>query len=568
MTLSPAPSRRDVFLAAAAGAALTGGCRTEARHPERLRYLLRRYISSFDPTQSPESWMLYSLYEPLIQPHPENMEPSVGLATHYLVENSGTRYTFYLRGHESPRGIRLAGAESLPAEFTRGRAGAPFAVPARWSDGTIITAEDCVFSWRRYFDPKTANADAYTFYCVAGGEAVSAGKIPPEQLGVRVLDRFAFQVDMVRPAPYFLMLCYYCVPTPRHVIEQARQDGREASWTEPGRIVTSGPFRLKEFRPHERTVVSRNPYYFDSMFVGVEEIEFSAADGVTVVNLFRTGLADSMEGRVLPLQLAPRMKGQAALHVRPACASHGWRISTNRPPLDNLTLRYALNMATDKEAITRFLGMGQAPAKTRVAPLEGYPSPASLRVEINGRSCDVLSYAPRTARELWSAARQAPARISVHYPARTDSRLLAEIQQHQWKQNLGLETDLQAHEPGIYDQSVFQEGDFAGVAEDTGMANFPDPYDMLGLYIAGYPSWSDPAFDKEVSTATAIIDPELRMKQLAECEVALLRDMPVIPLYYDTWVYLERPEVHGLRLSPLGVPCFKYAWIDQNRRVQ
>ena len=77
------------------------------------------------------------------------------------------------------------------------------------------------------------------------------------------------------------------------------------------------------------------------------------------------------------------------------------------------------------------------------------------------------------------------------------------------------------------------------------MANFPDPYDMLLLYTAGYPSWSDATFDAKLNAATATIDPELRMKELAECETALLRDMPVIPLYYDTWVYLERPEVHG-----------------------
>ena len=147
-----------------------------------------------------------------------------------------------------------------------------------------------------------------------------------------MLDRFAFQVDLVKPAPDFPMLCYYCVPTSRRAIEQARRTMRSDMDRAAQTEITSGPFLLKEFRPHERTVVSRNPYYFDSMFVGVEKIEFSAADGVTVVNLFRTGLADSMEGRVMPLQLAPRMKGQPTLQVRPACASHGWRISTNRPP--------------------------------------------------------------------------------------------------------------------------------------------------------------------------------------------------------------------------------------------
>ena len=114
-------------------------------------------------------------------------------------------------------------------------------------------------------------------------------------------------------------------------------------------MLSSGPFVLKESRPHERIVIARNPNYFDADAVGVEEIQFSAADGVTVLNLFEAGMADSMDGRVLPLQFVPRMRSKPEFHVRPACASHNWRISTKRPPLDNLLLRYALNMATDKD---------------------------------------------------------------------------------------------------------------------------------------------------------------------------------------------------------------------------
>src|SRR5262249_9997943 len=206
------------------------------------------------------------------------------------------------------------------------------------------------------------------------------------------------------------------------------------------------------------------------------------------------------------------------------------------------------------DALTRFLGVGQSPAKTRVPPLDGYPSLTNLRVEINGRFCDVLEFNPRTAREMWRATPKAPARLTIHYPARVDSRLLAEIQQQQWRQTLGLETDLQAHEPAAYIQSAMNEGDFAGVAEDSSMASFPDPYDVLSVYTGFYPNWSEPGFQAKLNAATAITDPAVRMKQLAECEAALLRAMPFIPLYFDTWVYLERPEVHGLRLNPLGVP--------------
>ena len=57
----------------------------------------------------------------------------------------------------------------------------------------------------------------------------------------------------------------------------------------------------------------------------------------------------------------------------------------------------------------------------------------------------------------------------------------------------------------------------------------------------------------------------LRMEKLADCETTLLRAMPFVPLYFDTWVYLERPEVRGLSVGPMGYPAFKYAWIDTNR---
>jgi len=243
MTPGLEPVQRRTFLAGAAGAAFTTGCRIAQRHPGRLRYLLRRDINTFDPAKSAESWLLAALYEPLIQAHPETMAPMAGLATHYLVDRGGTRYTFYLRGHAAPRGIRLPYAGSLGPEFSRGRTASSDNVPARWSDGALISAVDAVHSWRRFFAPETANADAYMFYCIERAEAVAAGKAPPDRLGVRALDTLAFQVDLNAPAPYLPMLCCSAYLTPSHAIEEARRRGREASWTDAGRIVTSGPFR-------------------------------------------------------------------------------------------------------------------------------------------------------------------------------------------------------------------------------------------------------------------------------------------------------------------------------------
>ena len=567
------PSRRDVFLAAAAGAAFAGGCSQSQRRSGWLNYLLGMEPISLDPAKcggGSEVSIMAAIYEPLIRLHPDTMVPMAGLATHYKVERGGTRYMFYLRGHQGPEGIRLSGVESLPFEFNRGRAGGRRDLPAHWSDGALITAGDLVASWRHYLAPETGNGVAYMLYCVSGAAEFNAGKAPAEQLAVRALDAFTCQIDLHTPAPYFLMLCgsYLTLPLPRHAIEAARARGREESWVEPGHIATSGPFLMVESHPRERTVVAKNWNYFDAAVVGLDGITFSTAEGATALNLFRTGEVDSMEGIALPFQLAARMTKARGFHGLPGCASHGWRFNTLRPPFQNVLLRYALNMATGKQQITDFMGSGQRPAKARVPPMEGYRSPGSMPVEINGHVCDVLAFDPRAAREIWnSCGGPGLDPLDLHCLARTDSLLVAEVLQSQWRTHLGVETKILPLEMAVYFDAIASASDWSGVGDDPYIANYPDPNDLLTFYTANYPHWYDPEFDQMVAAASATADPVLRMERLSACEARLLRGMPFIPLYFDSWNYLQRPEVRGLRLNPLDVPSLKYVWIDSSRRA-
>ena len=569
------PSRRDLFVAAAAGAAFSSGCSRSQRRKGWLNYLLGLEPISLDPAKcagGSEVSIMAAIYEPLIRLHPETMAPMAGLATSYRVERDGTRYTFYLRGHQAPEGIHLPGVESLSVEFNRGRAGGRRDLPARWSDGVLITAYDVVASWRRYLAPETGNIVAYLLYCVAGAAEFNGGRASAEQLGVRALDAFTCQIDLRGPAPYFLMVCgsFLTLPLPAHVIDAARARGREDSWVEPSHIATSGPFLLLESRAHERTVVSKNWNYFDAGTVGLEGITFSTADGATALNLFRGGEVDSMEGIALPFHLAARMTKAREYHAFPGCASHGWRFNTLRPPFQNVLLRYALNMATGKQQITDFMGSGQKPAKARVPPFEGYRSPESMLVEINGQVLDVLAFNPRAAREIWKAC-GGPSLppIELHSIARTDSLLVAEVLQAQWRAHLGAECRIQPIEIVAFIDAMSVATDWSGLCDDPYIMNYPDPNDLLSFfYSAGYPHWSDPEYDTMLAEAGATSDPMLRMERLATSEARLLRGMPFIPLYFDSWNYLERPEVRGLRLNLLDVPSLKYVWIDEKRRAQ
>jgi hypothetical protein len=56
------------------------------------------------------------------------------------------------------------------------------------------------------------------------------------------------------------------------------------------------------------------------------------------------------------------------------------------------------------------------------------------------------------------------------------------------------------------------------------------------------------------------------MQKLAVCEQFLLRSMPVLPLFFDSYNYLCKPYVSGFEMNVLGGHDFRAARIDTNWR--
>lgn len=112
-------------------------------------------IKSVDPakiTGQPEGRIVNALFEGLVNWHPETLEPIPGVAEHWEISEDGRQYTFYLRSD------------------------------ARWSDGSPVTAEDFVYSFRRTLDPFTASEYTQQLWYITnarkyngGGSALQAG---------------------------------------------------------------------------------------------------------------------------------------------------------------------------------------------------------------------------------------------------------------------------------------------------------------------------------------------------------------------------------------------------------
>jgi len=124
----------------------------------------------------------------------------------------------------------------------------------RWSDGVPFTADDVMFSFEVLYDEEIhpSMADLLT----VGGQ----------KFDVKKIDEHTVQVTTPTPYAPFESFIGGVRLMPRHKLEEAYRNGTfESAYgvnTPPADLVYTGPFRLKEYRPGEKTVLERNPYYW------------------------------------------------------------------------------------------------------------------------------------------------------------------------------------------------------------------------------------------------------------------------------------------------------------------
>jgi len=126
----------------------------------------------------------------------------------------------------------------------------------RWSDVQPLTADDVLFTWNDViYNPKVDNFIRDPF--IVDGKKFTITKV--DDLTVQVVTPEVF-------APFLLE--FGTVPiVPKHVLARSATNGTFTSIygvnSKPQDIVGSGPFRLKEYKPAQYTLLERNPYFLE-----------------------------------------------------------------------------------------------------------------------------------------------------------------------------------------------------------------------------------------------------------------------------------------------------------------
>ncbi|MDA7926535.1 peptide ABC transporter substrate-binding protein [Verrucomicrobiales bacterium] len=433
---------------------------------------------------------------------------------------------------------------------------------ARWSNGDPVTAHDFVYSYNRILHPEMAGPYASMLYFLKNGEKFNRGEIKDfDEVGVKAINDHELVCTLESPTPFFPDVIKHTTWLPVHqptIEKYGAMTDTFTDWQKPGNSVSNGPFQLTDWKINAYVKLRRNPRYWDAKNVKPNGINFYPIDNMfTEEKAFRNGLLHMTF--ILPANLIPlyRERNDPALRMEPYNGVYFYRCNTNQTPTDNVDFRRALAYAINRETIVEFITKGdQQPAHGFTPPTKGGYLPP-----------DVVAYDPEKAREfLKKAGYESGADVpefTVIFNTSDDHKSIAVAIQDMWKKTLGIEkVKIENQEWKVYMATVDEMR--YDVSRLAWIGDYVDPTTFLGMWRTGDSNnrtgWGNKDFDRLYKESFFITGTKERYSTLQEAESILLDELPMLPVYWYTRVYLLHPDVENW--NPLILDNHPYKHID------
>ncbi|MBC7666091.1 MAG: peptide ABC transporter substrate-binding protein [Caulobacter sp.] len=414
---------------------------------------------------------------------------------------------------------------------------------AAWSNGQPVTADDFIYAWRRYMDPKTASlsASVYAAYFQNGMDVVKGGK-PLADLGAKALDPLTLEVKTPGPVPFLpgVMAAAQMAPVPRVTIEKFGKD-----WTRPANIVGNGAYVLKDWQVNSKVVVEKSATYWDAANVQLTRVTFLCVEDASAdLKLYQSGEEDFMES--LPPGAYASLKAQYPAEMRNdlLLGLRVYSLNNKDPLLKDIRVRKALSMVIDREVLAgKITNDGQVPLYGLA--VQGLAGAQPTRYDWADWPMDRRV---AEARRLLAEAGVKPGtRLKFTYNNSDYHRKMAIFAASEWKSKLGLETDIDSLEFKVLIRKR-HDGDFQ-IARNGWVFNVNDATTLLNLAECDSDFNDDHscnrAADALIGQAKQLVDPAKRSALLSQAARMMADDYPMIPLLQYTAPRLVKPWVGG-----------------------
>jgi peptide/nickel transport system substrate-binding protein len=401
----------------------------------------------------------------------------------------------------------------------------------RFTNGTLVTAQDVVFTFSSVIDPKVNTTIASNYDAL---EQVSA----PDERTVVFKLKYPY-------APFAQRLLLGIVP--RNALE-----GRDIN-TAPFNTapIGTGPYTVSEWRKGDRMVLKANEEYWG----GAPAVKTATVVFVTDDNARATRMAaGEFDATVLPPKLAKTYTGREGYRVVQVNSAdyRGLGIPSELPFTSDTKVRQAINVGVNRQAMidTVLAGAGK-PAATPISPYlsQWYQPTASFRYDpaAAGRLLDEAGW---TAGPDGKRSRGGePARLPILYPAEDSLRKELALAAASDIAKLGIDAPV---EGTTFEIMLKRQKETAAIWGGG------DPYDpdsatytlLNSRYIgqSGYVNmtlYRNAAVDNALDTGRRSLDPAIRKRAYDDFQTAYVADPGWAFLVFLDHTYVLRDKWNG-----------------------
>jgi len=319
--------------------------------------------------------------------------------------------------------------------------------------------------------------------------------------------------------------------------------------------IGSGPFRFVRQSQDEEVVLERNPEYFRDA-PQVARVRFRVVpDGVVRALELRKGSAD-LEMSSLSPDIIPVLARQPDLAVtaRPGTNFTYLGFNLEDPLLSHREIRQALALATDREALIRYLLHGQAKLAGGALPPDHWAAEPNVAQ---------YPYAPARAEQVLEAAgfprKQDGVRLRLTLKCSTEeqARLIGAALQEQWGR-AGIQLELRPLELATLFSDV-AKGNFQITYQRWVGANTDPDFFEYAFSSKRFPPdganrghYRNARVDALTDQIRVEMNQEKRKELCSEAQKILAEDLPYLPMWFNDVVSVHRRSLGALDLPSTG----------------
>lgn len=495
-----------------------------------FRYNEYRNVTSLDPAfaRNPQNiWPINQLFNGLVQLDSKlQIQPEI--ASSWEISSDGLTYTFNIRDdiyfHSSP----LFGEAKTRA----------------------VSASDFVYSFNRLTDPQIVSPGSWVMQQVDFYEAI---------------DQNTLKIRLKNPFPGFLGLLTmrYCSVVPNEVVEYFGNQFRSNP-------IGTGPFYLKRWEENIKLVLRKNTYYFEKNELGHElpYLESIAIQFIPDIQsefmLFLQGKLDfinSLDNSYKDELLTPKgelqsnYKKKLELLKGPYLNTEyiGIYLDNPNPAIQSPKIREALNIGFDRKLMIAYL-------RNNI----GYPAKKGFIPKgLSGNTQEVFSYNPKKARGLveeFIEETQSKPKIILT----TDSNYLDLCEYFQGEmQKIGIDILVE-----VMPTASLRQAKSSGKLQlfrASWIADYPDAENYLSLFYSknfspngpNYTHFKNKTYDSLYKQAMITPIENLRIQKYEQMDELIMKEFPIVPLYYDEVVRFVQKDVKGMTINPINLLVLK-----------